>query len=902
MPAMEKILALGLYNITALEPLIDEGYTLLTPNSRLARRIKSEWDERRRATGDRSWEALPVLPLEHWLIKKWERALSLGLVAPITPLSSDQTLELWRQVIVEQERDSADFHLLNPAAAAELASDARDTLLRWQVDMEDSHLRQSFTLDGDCGTFLQWLTVFNQRLAENKQCTAVDCLAQIPQLAGQFPKDSVALVEFDEVPPLLDRALLAMSHNVRSAQVDTLEGEQFVHAFSDERAELHTVATWAADQYRNDPRKTIGIVLPDMGATRVTMEYLLRRAFDCLGARYGSLPVNFSVGMSLARTPLVRDALQVLAVGLREINVQTLVDLLQSRFLDIPDSQGAATQDFISSLFAEGREVLSLRDVCFFAGRISARRETGLRMGTYLLAMAEMPELQRVAKPSHWIPGFTRALDLWGWPGPGGLDSLEYQQFELWGRLLEQFRALDGVCGPVNFAEALRLLRDSCHRQIFQPQTVDSQVQVLGPLEAAGLTFNHLWICGMQGSRWPESPRPNPFIPVALQARLRMPHATTEREWDFSEALFTRYKRSCEVLHASYSRQIDGVPDLPSRLIHDFPRRELPEMPLVSEVWRHQFTQRSIEVLADRQAPPLSRGELLGVKGGSGLIEDQSQCPFRAFARRRLKTEPLPRFRLALSAAERGALLHDALCVLWGEINTSAALHGLDAEAERDVIARAVEAAIAAAPRRRRRWLGERYWQLEARRLDTLLGKWLQVERQRSAFLVAAREQEMTLQIAGLPIHLRVDRIDELPDGSRVIIDYKTGSCNVQDLLGSRPAHPQLLLYAMGESDVAALAFAQVRPQQCRYLGLGRVAAAPGISQGVSPAVQASMGVERWEELEERWRENLKRLAQAFVDGDASIDPLGRESCNWCGLQPLCRIDLRAGLIEIAGE
>ena len=59
---------------------------------------------------------------------------------------------------------SADYHLLRPGAAAEIASHARDTLLRWQVDMTDRGLRQSFQLDQDCGTFLQWLALFERRL------------------------------------------------------------------------------------------------------------------------------------------------------------------------------------------------------------------------------------------------------------------------------------------------------------------------------------------------------------------------------------------------------------------------------------------------------------------------------------------------------------------------------------------------------------------------------------------------------------------------------------------------------------------------------------------------------------------------------------------------------------------
>jgi ATP-dependent helicase/nuclease subunit B len=138
-----------------------------------------------------------------------------------------------------------------------------------------------------------------------------------------------------------------------------------------------------------------------------------------------------------------------------------------------------------------------------------------------------------------------------------------------------------------------------------------------------------------------------------------------------------------------------------------------------------------------------------------------------------------------------------------------------------------------------------------------------------------------------------VDRVDELPGGERVIIDYKSGSCTVQDWLGERPAKPQLLLYGIAApAEASALAFAQVRPRECSYVGLGGVDAGPGISTDIAATVKGRMAADDWSSLNVRWQENLERLAEAFVQGEAQVDPLGAASCTWCGLQPLCRIDI----------
>lgn len=896
-------MAQGLYDISRLQPLIEEGYILLTPNYRLARRIKAQWDAHNAAAGKRVWLPVSVLPLEHWLLAQWELAVSLDLLPPLTPLNPAQILELWRQVISAQERLSPDYHLLRPAAAAELASQARDTLLRWQVDSGARDTAQLFELQPDCATFLHWQSAFEQRLAKAGLCTAADCLAQLPGLRGHLPTSRVALVECEDIAPLQRAALQALSEQTLDFLPLAEYGDRLVHDYSEKRAELQAVAAWAANLHRASPAATIGIVLGDMRGDRVAMEYLLRREFDCLGENYTSLPVNFSTGIPLAHAPLVRDALAALAMCLQRTTVPAVVRLMRSRYLDLPDAQGALAQRFIKELFAAGSEVVDLAEIRRSANAASLGADKGLWLGRQLLALQRMRELRRRALPSVWGTHFRAVLSQWGWPGRQALDSLEYQQLDLWYRTLDEFSGFDGVCRAIDFGAALDLLRDCCTRQISQPETADSPVQVLGPLEAAGLSFDHLWLCGMQAANWPAAPRPSPFIPVSLQTRMHMPHASQEREWAFGDTLLRQYARSSEMLHASYSRQTDGVADLPSPLLQEFTPQTMPESTLIAARWTDSCEQVGLERVSDPCGPPLDREQKATISGGSLLLEDQSQCPFRAFARHRLQVEPLPPFNAALSAGDRGSLLHNALCTLWCELRDLSSLLALcDAQLEQTV-RRAIQACIATVDAGQKRRMVRAYWRLEEQRLTALLLEWLSVERLRSDFSVVALEHEIALELTDLPLHLRVDRIDQLPDGSRVIIDYKSGASSVQDWLGDRPARPQLLLYSIAEPNAAAaLAFAQVRRRDCRFIGLGRVAAAPGISTDIPGAVKAQMDAQDWPALNERWGEILERLAQSFAAGAASVAPLTPSVCMHCGLQPLCRIELHTELTRAETE
>ncbi len=880
-----------LYDIDPLAPLVESGFVLLTPNYRLARRIKVEWDAGRAERGERVWEPLAVMPLETWLLQQWERAVARGLLPPLVRIGAQQAMELWQQVIARDETKTGEYRPLRTSAAAELASQAREAVLRWEIDMSAPGIRQSFNMDTDCGTFLRWFELFGQRLGNLGQATPVDCIIQLSDCAGQLPPARVALLEFDDIPPLYRSVLKDLSSELKELAPAGERGQRVLHGFGDKRTELQAVARWAVQTTRENPTAAIGIVLSDMAAERVTLEYLLRREFDCLGENYTSLPVNFSTGIALDRAPVVRDALGVLAMVGRRTTVPAVQALLNSRFLHLPDAGTPLASAFITRLYDEGREELATADLRHTACEVQLGENRGLMLGQHLLTVSGMRELRRPALPSQWIEYFSAVLDVWGWPGDGTLDSLEYQQVELWYRTLDELRGYDAVCKPMDFGRALQLLRDSCARQISQPQTSDSAVQVLGPLEAAGLSFDQLWLCGMQAGRWPAPARPSPFIPQSLQGRLNMPHATAQREWDFAAGLLAQYTRSTPLLHASYCQQLDDVPELPSALLDGFTQSEMSAGAALDPVWSEQWQQRQLESLADDQAPPPDRKQLEAMGGGSALLEDQSHCPFRAFAKRRLLVGPPGEFTLALSAADRGSLLHDALNALWGSISDYRTLVDLTVESEQLLVAQAVEDGIAAFPAARRRLLGKAYWRLEEQRLVSLLHEWLAVEKLRSEFVVSQREQDIALSLDRLQLRLRVDRIDRLPDGSQVIIDYKSGSSRVQDWLGERPARPQLLLYGIAAPGAAsALAFAQVRPRDSRFVGLGRTAAAPGIATDISKAAQNCLEDADWDSLNIYWRANLERLAAEFVAGDARVDPLAPASCAWCGLQPLCRI------------
>jgi RecB family exonuclease len=160
---------------------------------------------------------------------------------------------------------------------------------------------------------------------------------------------------------------------------------------------------------------------------------------------------------------------------------------------------------------------------------------------------------------------------------------------------------------------------------------------------------------------------------------------------------------------------------------------------------------------------------------------------------------------------------------------------------------------------------------------------------------VLATEGQREAGLGVLKLSLRLDRVDQLASGERVVIDYKTGRAAVPSMLGERPDEPQLPLYlTVAEQDAAAVAFAQVRAGDMKFVGLAREA-------GLVPGTKAP--VAGWEAQRTAWRAELERLAGEFAAGIAAVDPKRlAHTCRLCDLHSLCRIHERTEGAAEEGE
>jgi probable DNA repair protein len=375
----------------------------------------------------------------------------------------------------------------------------------------------------------------------------------------------------------------------------------------------------------------------------------------------------------------------------------------------------------------------------------------------------------------------------------------------------------------------------------------------------------------LHDEQFPAEPRPDPFLPLALQRELNMPHVTPRREADYANAILRRLIASADEVMLSWPAT-DGEKILKPSPLLDKLGAEAGPPNLVDPTLRRWHRRAPLESLHDEIAPALVAEGVQG--GGASLLKAVAECPFKAFALYRLKACPLEDATFGVSASEKGSAVHRALDYIWRELGSQADLLRLSDEETRALVSRHVQAALdATSPFR----------DLEQTRLERLIGEFLQLERSRQPFTVKRREDDQYIPVGGLTLKIRVDREDQLADGRLVLIDYKTGKINTAGWFGDRPREPQLPLYATApKGQLAAVTLATVRTGE-----VGFAAIQEGAPLGHAKAMK--MDCATIDEQRAHWATVLQHLASEFCEGAARVEP-ARHACDFCELKALCRI------------
>ncbi len=805
------------------------GDWILTPNERLAREFRRAYDAYQLDSDRTAWVTPRVAGIDRFVREQAEQVLAFGERPKL--LSPESELLLWQELGGRQSE-----------SLCELAAEAWRLAHAHRIGLED----QAMSATVNSRAFQRWARRFRARLRQEGLITQAELADLLPGTA-----ERLHLLAFDVVTPQLTDLLRRTERaggTVRQHRGGAMrKGPHKRVAANTRAAEIHAAAQWARQVLRRYPTARIGVVFPYL----TNAYFAIAHAFE---VEFADVPdaVNISGGVPLGEQPIWRDAELALELICGEIDHRALQRLRHSPWLDLGIAQ---------RLPRDLPETPGLRHLAKASGVLR-----GLAAAAY-----KLPARQPFGA---WARAFRSLLTLAGWNGSNAA-SAQYQAYLRLAECLENFGTLDQLPNLSGMG-ALQTLKRLLARRLFAAERPPAPVQVLGYLETAGLVFTHLWVAGLQDTDWPAAPTPNPLLPIPLQRQHGVPRVDHGTEAEFAIAQTQGWRRAARYLVTSHavdegeerhrcSSLIESVtPVAIAKLVPGFRARRHP--------WLAEPQGAHLQAVREDRGSPVP-GKTTA--GGTSLLRDQAQCPFRAWAVHRLGLRESREPQDYPDALERGTLIHDALFILYtggGPLTDS----GID---------RAVSVALD----RHLQRVPEAYRRYERIRVRALLRTWVRFDAERPVFDIAGLEQEASLTLPGLELSLRIDRIDRDPEtGLHLVIDYKTGSVSAKRLLAERLTEPQLPMYALSDTRIRATLYAQINSNGATLKGL----ASEEVELG--PAAVPRLPKTEWNDLTRKWRSRVEALAREFRDGYAAVQPSSPDVCATCHLPAFCRVHVGA--------
>ena len=884
---------MGAKQAREIDAWLREGGVVVTASDRAARAISSAYHHARLDEGLKAWIAPEVMSWQRFAGQEWEQRSADGRLV----LNAIQERAIWADLVVTGGHAAATLSASRHRLAA-MAMEAHALLCSYSNRLLDARARRGWL--NDAAAFSEWLAGFDEA------CGEADALSE-----GRVPLELIEKLKSDprQRPPLLlagfDR-VLPVQHELFEAwgdyqrlRVDDEHGATRFYTARDAESELSACALWCRARLAENPQAKLLVVTQDAGTRRGEIE---RTLLEYLGPD-SSLPFEFSLGVPLGEIAIARTAVMLLRWldgGLAEHQLDWILstayavasaaeaDALQARMRDLRRHKKQRAQWSLRS-FTE-----QFAKPAVPTGWSARMREAQVKLQT---------AAARNRSPLEWAELVPQLLAEVGWPGKGGGSSAEFQAARRLQRVVDLCGSLGFDGRQVSWRDYLAELERALEETLFSAESQDAPILIAGPSESAGLSADAIWFLGVSEEAWPARGNLHPLLPAGVQREASMPHASPQLDWELAQAVTTRLLASAREIFFSYPLQVEGADLRPSRIVRQIAGTPEPvPMGLVAPAMPAPLAIRfedefQIPLLRGYDTPGSEEGgPPYALRGGARILTMQSHCPFKAFATSRLGGEEWEPAEAGLTALERGNLLHAVMQAIWGGpprgIRTFDELQGIP-DRRAFVAARVDDVMRFELPDAAREQMPQRYLDLEAKRLTRLVTEWLDYEAARAPFTVVGTELKTLVDVGGLRLEVRLDRIDRLNDGSLLVVDYKTGDINPKVWDAPRPEDVQLPLYGSfalePDGELGGLAFAKVRAGDVCFAGrVGDPAATLGYGLKNLPAlVKKPFTAEQLME----WRDEILRLTSDYIEGRADVDPRDpKATCDRCGLHSLCRI------------
>ncbi len=835
-----------------LADALRDSSQILTANRRLARVLAREFGKQQVASGKTAWRSPSISSWQVWLgelLSTAEQQQSLP-----TRINGHQSRVLWERCLRREISDP----LLNIGLLVHQSRDAWSRLHEFCVPLDACRRAAQ---GNDQRLFARAALSYQSILDREHWVDDAGVAGLVTNLisAGQVTLPSrVSIAGFDRIVPQTQKVLDAAC--AKGTSVEVVRATEFaahgaVTAYENTDAEIRAAGAWARRELEEAPERCIAIVATNLEQNAAHYGRLVREGF-VPGWQYCGLThrsaVDVSYGKKLTDYPAIAIALLALRWLHDDLTGHEVSLLLRSPIIGSGDTSGRGRLEMLLRKLPDRNWSPKMLLAEIGEGESSPDARDWLDRVKYLGTLRA--ESARRDTPPSWAVVIDDTLKKLNWPGDSSLDSVEFQLINRWRELLNDLARLELVSPALTISEVLSRLAAMAAETVFQPEVEGAIVQLLGPLEAAGMEFDKLWVSGLTAANWPPAGRPLSLISLKLQRDYEMPDAVPQDTLDYARRVLDRLTNSTAAIVCSYPLTEGDAEQSVSGLLQRYEFELLagqndPGWQAATLVDANSL----VHVPAD-PIPAVTGGEV--ISGGAATIQRQLTEPFSAFAFGRLGISTIQAISFGLSASLRGNLIHDALRKLYSDLPSRADIASWDGD---DLLGR-INAALDRSFWRQMQNINpvlRQLFKLERERVAGLLRGVIELDVARDDFEIADVEGALEPNIAGLPLRLRVDRIDRLRNGEIVILDYKTGSRKGFVGANGLPKDMQLVVYTCAaEATVSDLGLVNIDSRSTSIDGAGKTLT-PGLA---------------WDEALAAWIALVEAAARQIQRGDVRLN------------------------------
>lgn len=837
------------------------------------------------------------MPLNSWL-EKCFFSMQEDEKKPFL-LTSEQEEALWDEIIVSTLPKHR-FPGLD--GISETAAKAWSTMvshkLSWH-ELEYSH-------DQEVKAFSDWAGIFSKTCSQNGFLSKAELpgfmIRSLEKSLLTSPKILIlaGFLEFNPAQTDYLDTMIRMNVGVYFLDNALPETKTSKVVFSEFKKEAVASASWALKLVLENPEVSVGVVVPGLEThhSRITrvFDHVFHPETICCFFQPEKKIFNISLGRPLGDYPLVHIAV-------------VLLDLLKKDKWDIRELGLILGTPFIKGGVGEFQARAALDEKIRQGNQPWSSAQKVLELSSQQGEPYYCPVLHQILNqarktgfsneaiqtPARWAALFSKLLETLGWPDARDLNSFEYQTFQAFKEELSRLYQLEKILGAVTYSKALEKFNTLLSSRIFQPESVQAPVQILGLFEMAGLNFDHLWVMNFTSEVLPCPSKPNPLLPVELQRKYLTPGSSPMRELDLAKRIMKSILVSSKEIIFSHSTHEDDREVLESPLLADVSGVDQEDIPTAKYHGFYEPACRSSDLTAiiDDYGEPLKESWL---PGGVRAFQDQALCPFKGYAAHRLNARSPEEPVFALTPIDRGNMVHKALMRLWQEVGSLEELKEMIDQGSLDsILDEVAHLTVREFQIQGHALFTPEFMDLEHARLKDIISKWLKKELERRDFHILALEKTEYLSINGIKIKTRMDRLDRLDAGGVIIIDYKTGASidSVENMwMGDRIIEPQLPIYSqIVGNDTSGVVLAQVNPGAFKFHGM--ISGDEISFKDNRLQTPRDMDLSGIKEVLDQWSSRLTAISREIIEGFALVDPLtqsGDKTCRHCDYLPLCRI------------